>query len=218
MRFLESFVETPIAGAIGWTLLHSLWQGAILSVVFAAVLLAVRSPRVRYAAGCAAMPVMLAGCMRTFLRLLPEQAGGASNVHAPALYLANPSPASGAADGWSPSLAAIAPWLGPFWITGVCLFWLWYSVSWISAQRMRRRGVCCASAHWQGELARLRTALRVSRPVQLLESCLADVPVVLGHFRPLILLPIGLLANLPPAQNGGGPYCTNWRIFGDTIT
>jgi beta-lactamase regulating signal transducer with metallopeptidase domain len=36
--------------------------------------------------------------------------------------------------------------------------------------------------------------------VLLLESCFAAVPVVLGHFRPLILLPIGLLAGLPPAQ------------------
>lgn len=34
----------------------------------------------------------------------------------------------------------------------------------------------------------------------LLESCFAAAPVVLGHFRPLILMPIGLLAGLPPAQ------------------
>jgi BlaR1 peptidase M56 len=170
-----------MAGAIGWALFHSLWQGAILSVVFAAVLLAVRSPRVRYAAACAAM---LAGFGLTLLRLLPAQGGGARNVHAPMPYLANLSLASVAANGWIPSLAAIAPWLGPFWITGVCLFCLWYSASWVSAERMRRRGVCCASAHWQGEIARLRTALRVSRPVLLLKSCLADVPVVLGHFRP----------------------------------
>lgn len=46
MRFLENFVSTPIAGAIGWTLLHSLWEGAIVSAVLAGVLLAVRSPRV----------------------------------------------------------------------------------------------------------------------------------------------------------------------------
>jgi bla regulator protein blaR1 len=170
-----------MAGAIGWALFHSLWQGAILSVVFAAVLLAVRSPRVRYAAACAAM---LAGFGLTLLRLLLAQGGGARNVHAPMPYLANLSLASVAANGWIPSLAAIAPWLGPFWITGVCLFCLWYSASWVSAERMRRRGVCCASAHWQGEIARLRTALRVSRPVLLLKSCLADVPVVLGHFRP----------------------------------
>jgi len=107
----------------------------------------VRSPRVRYAAACAAMLVMLAGFGLTLLRLLPAQGDGARNVHAPVPYLANLSLASVAADGWIPSLAAIAPWLGPFWITGVCLFCLWYSASWISAERMRPRGVCCASAH-----------------------------------------------------------------------
>jgi GWxTD domain-containing protein len=110
------------------------------------------------------------------------------------------SPVSGAAEHWGPSLAAIAPWLGPFWITGVCLFCLWYLASWASVERMRRRGVCCARDHWQRELTRLSAELRVSRPVLLLESCLAEVPVVLGHFRPLILLPIGVLAGLPPAQ------------------
>lgn len=200
MSFLEDFVETPIAGAIGWTLLHSLWQGAIVSAVLAAALLAVRSPRVRYAAACAGMLVMLAGFLLTLLWQLPEQASGRRNAQAPVLHLANLSPVSGAADRWAPRLAAIAPWLGPFWITGVCLFCLWYLASWASAERMRRRGVCCAPDHWQRELARLGAQLRVSRPVLLLESCLAEVPVVLGHFRPLILLPIGLLAGLPPAQ------------------
>lgn len=144
MRFLENFVSTPIAGAIGWTLLHSLWEGAIVSAVLAAVLLAVRSPRVRYAAACAAMLVMLAGFGLTLLWLLPEHASGRRNVEAPVLYLASLSSGSGAPDRWAPSLAAIAPWLGPFWIAGVCLFCLWYLASWASVQRMRRRGVCCA--------------------------------------------------------------------------
>ncbi|HEX8882084.1 MAG TPA: GWxTD domain-containing protein [Candidatus Acidoferrum sp.] len=200
MRLLENFVETPIAGAIGWTLLHTLWEGAIVSAMLAAVLLAVRSPRVRYAAACAATLVMLAGFGLTLLWLLPDEASGARNVQARVPYLANLSPVSGAVDRWAPSLVAIVPWLGPFWIAGVCLFCLWYLASWVSVERMRRRGVCCAADPWQRELARLGVQLRVSRPVLLLESCFAAVPVVLGHFRPLILLPIGLLAGLPPAQ------------------
>jgi len=200
MRFLEHFVETPLARAIGWTLLHSLWEGAIVSAVLAAVLLAVRSPRVRYAAACAGTLAMLAGFLLTLLWQLPEQASGTRNAEAPVLYLAKLSPVSGAAERWAPSLAAIAPWLGPFWITGVCFFCLWYLASWASVERMRRRGVCCARDHWQRELTRLSAEMRVSRPVLLLESCLAEVPVVLGHFRPLILLPIGVLAGLPPAQ------------------
>jgi GWxTD domain-containing protein len=46
----------------------------------------------------------------------------------------------------------------------------------------------------------LSESLRISRPVALLESSLADGPIVLGHFRPLILMPVGLLAGLPPSQ------------------
>src|SRR6185312_2408588 len=42
--------------------------------------------------------------------------------------------------------------------------------------------------------------LQVSRPVLLLESCLAEVPVAVGHLRPLILMPVGLLMGLPVAQ------------------
>src|SRR5262249_22848328 len=38
------------------------------------------------------------------------------------------------------------------------------------------------------------------RSVALLESCRAVVPVVIGHVRPVILRPVGLLAGLPLAQ------------------
>ena len=43
MRLLETWVETPLAGALGWTLLHSLWEGAVVSAALAAVATAVRA-------------------------------------------------------------------------------------------------------------------------------------------------------------------------------
>ena len=74
MKLLETWVGTPLAGAVGWTLLHSLWEGAILAVALAAVLMATRSPRVRYAAACVAMLVMLGAFGVTFIRMMPEGA------------------------------------------------------------------------------------------------------------------------------------------------
>jgi GWxTD domain-containing protein len=71
---------------------------------------------------------------------------------------------------------------------------------WRTVRRLRKTGVCGASSEWQHRLERLRTRVRLSRPVTLLESCLADTPVVIGHFRPVILMPLGLLAGMPPAQ------------------
>ena len=42
--------------------------------------------------------------------------------------------------------------------------------------------------------------MRISRPVRLLESAIAEVPVVIGYLKPVILIPAGLLANLPVDQ------------------
>jgi GWxTD domain-containing protein len=86
------------------------------------------------------------------------------------------------------------------WLLGVSLFYLRNAAGWISAGRLRRRGVCCAPERWQSKLSELAVALRVSRPTALLESCLAAAPVVIGHFRPIVLMPVGMLAGLPASQ------------------
>jgi GWxTD domain-containing protein len=70
----------------------------------------------------------------------------------------------------------------------------------MAAQRVRGRGVCRAPDPWPQRLQHLSALLRVSRPVALLETCLADVPVVIGYLRPVILVPVGLLAGMPAAQ------------------
>jgi TonB family protein len=196
MSLLEALVATPLAGAVGWTLLHSLWQGAIISAALGAALMMMRSPRTRYAAACLAMLLMLGGFAVTLVRPVPGGIHSLRTVRTTAFPTWN---FQSAADVTSPSntgLAAAVPWLAPFWIAGVCSFYLGHVASWISVCRLRRRGVCCASDKWQKQLTYLSAHLRLSRPIQLLESCLADTPMVLGHFRPIILMPIGLLAGL----------------------
>lgn len=38
MNLLQSFIVSPLAHAIGWTLLHSLWEGAVISGMLGAAL------------------------------------------------------------------------------------------------------------------------------------------------------------------------------------
>lgn len=200
MSLLGRFVGSPLAVAIGWSLLHSLWEGALVSALLAAVLVGVRSPRARYAAACAAMLLMLGGFSLTLILLVPQGSHGFQALKPLALPAWNLLSSNTASSSWSPSLVAIAPWLAPFWISGVLLLYTRNLAGCLSVQRLRRRGVCCAQDRWQKELAWLSARLRVSRPVLLLESSLADVPMVLGHFKPLILVPVGLLAGVPSAQ------------------
>lgn len=198
MKLLEIWVATPLARALGWTLLHSLWEGALISAVLGLVLGMTRSARGRYAAACIAMLSLVSAIGITFLRLMPEEIHGLGAA-APLALPWNVPPLQATARA-SSGLAAAVPWLAPLWIIGVWIFVLAQVAGWISVSRLRTRGVCCAPDRWQNELARLRARLRLSRPIQLLESCLADVPMVVGHIRPAILMPIGLLAGLPANQ------------------
>jgi GWxTD domain-containing protein len=83
------------------------------------------------------------------------------------------------------------------WIAGVCFFYLRQVAGWLSTFRLRRRGVCSAPAAWQNAVARLAAEVKASRPVLLVESLLTDTPMILGHLRPVIFVPLGFLAGLP---------------------
>jgi len=200
MKFLETCVASPLTWALGWTLLHSLWEGLLISAALAAVLVAARSPRARYAAACLALLAMLAGFGVTLARVMPEAVRNRQTVRMPALLVWNLADDADASGSPASDLAAIVPWLAPCWVLGVWVFYLGQAAGWISVRRLRRRGVCSPPEYWRENLGRLSGQLRISRPVVLLESCLADVPMVLGHFRPVILMPVGLLAGLPAAQ------------------
>jgi len=91
-------------------------------------------------------------------------------------------------------------WLVPLWLAGVILFYSFRLAGWLRIDSLRRRGVCAAPPEWQQRFLALAAAVRVSRPVVLLESCLAGVPQVVGYWRPVILLPLGALTGLGAEQ------------------
>jgi hypothetical protein len=58
MNALAACVGTPVAKALGWTLLHFLWEGAAIAAVLLVALRVFRpaAARVRYGLACARGP------------------------------------------------------------------------------------------------------------------------------------------------------------------
>jgi GWxTD domain-containing protein len=201
MTPLQWWVHTPLAQAVSLALAHFLWEGVLIAVILAAALCVARSSRARYGSACVAMPLMLASFGATLVRLMPKPMDLAK---APLVSI--PAPSAGLpmvpekAPATPPSLAALLPWIAPLWGAGVLFFHLRSLGGWIAARRLRLAGVCRAPGDWQQRIDGLAVRLRISKPAALLESCLADVPVVIGYVRPVILMPVGLLAGLPVAQ------------------
>ncbi|MBZ5621091.1 MAG: GWxTD domain-containing protein [Acidobacteriia bacterium] len=204
MNQLEAWIHTPFAKTLGWSLIHFLWEGVVIALFLAAVLFLCRprEARLRYALSSLALVAMAAAFALTLVLLLPSHRAGLPVAVPVPLTPFGPLPVGPppAAWSWPMILASVLPWVAPFWMAGVFLFYLRSLGSWMVAQRLRRTGVCAASGDWQDRLHRLRNRLQLSAPVVLLESCLIDVPVVMGFLRPVILMPVGLLAGLSTDQ------------------
>ena len=60
-----------LTNALGWTLLHFVWQGILIALALSGALALLRRarPHVRYAVNCAALVVMFGCALATFLAL-----------------------------------------------------------------------------------------------------------------------------------------------------
>jgi hypothetical protein len=66
--------------------------------------------------------------------------------------------------------------------------------------RLRRRRVFDPGAFWQERLQVLAAKLDIRKKVDLIQSAYVGVPVTFGFLKPSILVPLGMLANLPADQ------------------
>jgi GWxTD domain-containing protein len=186
--------------ALSGALAHFLWQGALIALVLTLVLRLSSFVRLRYAMACVALFLMPVAVGITYFM----QAGGArEGIDWPVTVLRlerAPEWAASAAAAAEPRSPAALNWMVLAWMTGVALFYAYRLGGWIRVQHYRRVGVCAPPPHWQERLQLLLRRVRCSRAVVLLESTLADTPVTLGFLRPVILMPVGVLAGLPAEQ------------------
>ena len=201
MTAFQDWMSSPAARALAWALVHFVWQGAAIALLLAVGLGLCRASRVRYAMACGAMVAMVLAFGVTLAVCWPARTPSAKLAAAPraAIRLAPLPPAT---DGAIRTLPESAPpsWFVPAWLGGVSLFYLYSLVAWMAAARLKMRGTFPAPLAWQARVQSLAAQLGLTRSIALLESCLTDVPVVIGYFRPVILLPLGLLTGLSTAQ------------------
>ena len=103
-------------------------------------------------------------------------------------------------DSWWKRLGfQFSPWLNELvavWCLGVLLFAMRPLGSWYLVHRLRRVGVSPVAEPIQAAFDRAVERMGVRRPVRLLGSSLARVPMVVGYLRPAILLPLCVVSGL----------------------
>ncbi|RMG67930.1 MAG: M56 family metallopeptidase, partial [Bacteroidetes bacterium] len=202
----QTWAQGP-AQALGYTLLHALWQGALVSLALALILRlgGVDDARTRYRLSLLALAGLLIWSGVTLYWYWPAWAAAPlSNgpVAAEQIITLGPAPlwAPAPETSWQQLAQAILPWLSLIWGLGVLALGLRWLGSLYYVHRLRTQKVRPLATVWHHRLQQLMLDLGIQRPVQLLESERVRSPLTLGHFKPVILLPAGIVAGLTPAQ------------------
>jgi ankyrin repeat protein/beta-lactamase regulating signal transducer with metallopeptidase domain len=209
MNLAATLFGHPLVIALGWALLHFLWQGASIALLLAAANLWLRraSPRLRYVADCLAMLLMLAALITTLVWLSPRSAPGAASPHRAVEFALQATAATRATAvsaiaidspfGWHQWLDSHLAWMVCAWFVGVVMLSLRTAGGWILAQTLKRRARLVERS-WQQTLTCLASRFGIRRRIALCESTRASGPAVIGWLRPVILLPFSALAGLTP--------------------
>lgn len=203
MNTLFPMLSHPLAEAIGWALLHSLWQGLVVVLLAKLALryIPANRPDVRYVVSLVGLVLILLGGIVTISLLLPEQ----HPVHAVAYYTAVSAPivqapsSASILDNTARFIEAQMPIILALWVAGVLLFSLRLALGWAYITRLRATATPVAE-EWRMLLEDLKKQFGLTADIALSESGHITVPAVIGVFKPVILVPVGMFTGLSQQQ------------------
>jgi len=214
---IMEWLSQDFAARLAETLLHTLWQGAILSALLFAVLrvIPVKRPNTRYVACLLALVGLLLSGFVTSAILGYEPVETVSDAEKAAIVSELPpvedaspatiettalpgEPVNETASGMAS--AAWAGWAAGLWAVGVIIMLARMSIMVLGANRLRRRCHALEDAAVHAILSKLQGLLKVTRKVGLACSECIQGPMVVGMLRPTILLPASLIAGVPIEQ------------------
>jgi beta-lactamase regulating signal transducer with metallopeptidase domain/beta-lactamase class D len=221
-------VETSILiHQIGWSLIHSVWQDALIGLVLAAILklLSRAKPQSRYFIACVALAAMVILPVVTTHVLHTRQTEPLDIVvddDSAAIISADPNlqnirvignePIVGTRKtNWvnrtitetrntSERVEKLLPWLILLWLIGVVIYAIKLSGGIFYAANLRKLSANVSNPKLADLVNELTSQLSIKRKIKICESSLINVPMTIGWIYPLILIPPSSLLGLTPYQ------------------
>jgi bla regulator protein blaR1 len=207
--------SSQLTTAIGWTTLHSLWQIAIIWLVFKAITSLFQSKnQVIYVAALVAMGASTVWSIQTFseqyqlaapsLAAHTEMTTGDTDEVFQKAVLPIQMPQANTPQ---PTLQMLQDFfnrnihqIGLLWCIITAILLIRLIGGWWLAQKIRIRQVNKPAAIFTQLCASWCSRLHIGRSVHLMESPFIREPLTIGFWKPVVLFPLGMLTQLSPKQ------------------
>ena len=222
-EMLQSIVESPAVHRLGWALIHFLWQGVAIAIIYVGFdrLLRHLSSHSRYLLGLLSLVTMAACPIATFCVLSVDSSRGIDDVSIRNAFMTPSSSAriddvrtshsiaNGAVNDTQIERHNVRPTVDGTYVMRRCVPLLvvgWFAIvallslrltacCW-ATWRLPKRDATRVSMELEHRIKTLCRRLPIRRAVSTFESSLVSVPTTIGWLRPIILLPTAVISNL----------------------
>lgn len=214
--------DLPWWSAIGWTMIHFLWIGALIGLVaFAGRLLLRQSrPQIRYLFSAGCLLIMAASPGLILWHLLPDASHPPYRDHSASEFqrpdvsgsttlkpmVPFAAPLIGEQDkavstwhwqAWWDQVAGFAPWI---WLIGTPLTLLFVCTGFAGTRQLRQSSRLVTEAWVVALSAKVHRSLNLSWQVVVATGDRVVSPILIGVIKPMILLPPALISACTPEQ------------------
>ncbi len=222
---MNNLIQHPITEALGWTMIHSLWQITLLVICYRGLIMLphLRKAPIRYALGMGILGLSIVLSSITFYQvyeppLVVELAQHSAEIAVPvkvlddvetSLILSNRENEVSTLvepsfqEKWKGFLSQLEPFIAPLalgWMLGILFMGMKFGGSWMYLRNLRKEGLTSVDTDWEKTFQQWVNRMGIKRPVQLRYSPRVSEPLTLGHLKPLVLIPLGLLSQQDPQQ------------------
>jgi len=198
---VNDLAQTTLIVHLGWTLIHFLWQGTLVGMLYVCLSRMLRhaAPQTRYSLALAALFTLMLLPLITFFYLACRNT---ESLQLPPSVRIEFMAATGSAlhatlsQTLTDRLTPFTPWVVIIWLGGVVLMGgraLW---GWRLAASLRRPLLFPSAHPWQPLLDALAVKMQVKATVHLIASARAHAPMVVGWLKPVILIPASAVCGL----------------------
>lgn len=206
---MPEIIDYGIMHSLGMTLLHSLWQVLAVYIILRIVLSLLKSTdsSSKYNISAISMLVILGFAIITFsiyermdnqdeslvfYHLTKFNETGSKEVMSYPIPLAHEL-------GITPQKTILdyLPWFVLVYALGIIFLSFRLAFGLIYLKKYRYAGIVQISDDLEKLFLKLHKQLKIKRQVSIVESVLIQVPFVLGYLKPVVIVPAGILLNIP---------------------
>ncbi len=222
MQFVSNIFGNVIIEAIGWFLIHSLWQGAIIALLLLISLLIFRHwfSQFRYYLSFAALILMVASSAITFSKTLkyanekfeiqqsivnnPDylkeivKDSRMSNTEVSLTFINESFSLKRAFR--RAEIQKHFPWIVSIWFTGLLFYLLRIVFGLVYQYRLKNTKRDEIDKRWILKLSKFASQLKINKQVRIYISRVIKSPVTTGFLKPVILIPASMISGLSPEQ------------------